>query len=44
MTMCGLSSNKITKGGDYEKDDGLTSLQWGKEREKKSLNLKKFHI
>jgi hypothetical protein len=36
MTMCGLSSNKMTKGGDYEEDDGLTSLQWGKEREKKS--------
>jgi len=25
----------MTKGDDYEEDDGLTSLQWGKEREKK---------
>jgi len=25
----------MTKGDDYEEDDGLTSLRWGKEREKK---------
>jgi hypothetical protein len=35
MTTCGLPSNKMTKGDDYEEDDGLTSLRWGKEREKK---------
>ncbi len=34
----------MTKGGDYEEDDGLTSPQWGKEREKKNLNPKFFHI
>jgi hypothetical protein len=35
MMMCGLSSKEMTKCGDYEEADGLTSLRWGKERKNK---------
>jgi hypothetical protein len=43
MTMCGLSSKQMTRGGDYEEDDELTSIWWGKDREKK-FEFKKNHI